>query len=200
MTLRITADSPQFLLDDTYTPPRAVGIKQGDGSEVFFTFVGSQPAFNYNLVAISADIIGQRRTTNAQRYWWYNTYTDDSNYEVGQVGFSGNTFVFQAFSSGTGVARNVKIQAGGVITFSPQDNSSWGMSADLMYPVDDVAADIGTTTSRLRNVYAQGMVLVDGITAPSTVAGHAVIYVDTADGDLKIKFGDGTVKTIVVDT
>lgn len=45
-----------------------------------------------------------------------------------------------------------------------------------------------------------GLVLVDGITAPSTRVGAAVIYVDTADGDLKIKFGDGTVKTIVVDT
>lgn len=42
--------------------------------------------------------------------------------------------------------------------------------------------------------------LVDGITAPSTVAGLAQIYVDSADGDLKVKFGDGTVKTIVVDT
>ena len=44
------------------------------------------------------------------------------------------------------------------------------------------------------------IVLVDGITAPSTVTGKALIYVDTADGDLKIKFGDGTVKTIVTDT
>jgi len=40
----------------------------------------------------------------------------------------------------------------------------------------------------------------DGITAPSTAAGYATIYVDTADGYLKVKFGDGTVKTIVVDT
>lgn len=42
--------------------------------------------------------------------------------------------------------------------------------------------------------------LIDGVTAPSTVTGRAQIYVDTADGDLKVKFGDGTVKTIVVDT
>lgn len=40
----------------------------------------------------------------------------------------------------------------------------------------------------------------DGVTEPATVAGHVSIYVDTADGDLKAKFGDGTVKTIVVDT
>lgn len=49
--------------------------------------------------------------------------------------------------------------------------------------------------------YANGAIgIADGITAPGTVAGMAQIYVDTADGDLKIKFGDGTVKTIVVDT
>jgi hypothetical protein len=35
---------------------------------------------------------------------------------------------------------------------------------------------------------------------PSPVAGRAHIYVDPADGDLKVAFGDGTVKTIVVDT
>ncbi len=42
--------------------------------------------------------------------------------------------------------------------------------------------------------------LEDGVTAPSTVSGVAQLYVDTADGDLKVKFGDGTVKTITVDT
>lgn len=42
--------------------------------------------------------------------------------------------------------------------------------------------------------------LTDGITAPSTVAGQIQIYGDVADGDLKVKFGDGTVKTIVTDT
>ena len=42
--------------------------------------------------------------------------------------------------------------------------------------------------------------LTDGVTAPSTAAGWALLYVDTADGDLKVKFGDGTVKTIATDT
>lgn len=42
--------------------------------------------------------------------------------------------------------------------------------------------------------------LTDGITAPSAVVGSAQIYVDSADGDLKIIFGDGVVKTIVVDS
>jgi hypothetical protein len=40
----------------------------------------------------------------------------------------------------------------------------------------------------------------DGITAPGAATGAANIYVDTADGDLKVVFADGTVKTIVTDT
>lgn len=43
--------------------------------------------------------------------------------------------------------------------------------------------------------------LEDGITAPtSSLSGMAGIYVDSSDGDLKIRFADGTVKTIVTDT
>jgi hypothetical protein len=42
--------------------------------------------------------------------------------------------------------------------------------------------------------------ITDGIAAPGAAAGRARIYVDTADGDLKVVFADGTVKTIVVDT
>ena len=42
--------------------------------------------------------------------------------------------------------------------------------------------------------------LVDGVTAPATAGGYARIYVDSADGDLKVKFGDGTVKTIATDS
>ena len=42
--------------------------------------------------------------------------------------------------------------------------------------------------------------LVDGVTAPATESGYARIYVDSADGDLKVKFGDGTVKTIATDS
>lgn len=55
-------------------------------------------------------------------------------------------------------------------------------------------------TERLRLMDTGALGIMDGIVNPATVAGIAFIYVDTADGDLKIKFGDGTVKTIVTDT
>lgn len=42
--------------------------------------------------------------------------------------------------------------------------------------------------------------ITDGVTAPAFVSGKAFIFVDSADGDLKIVFGDGTTKLIVTDT
>jgi hypothetical protein len=45
------------------------------------------------------------------------------------------------------------------------------------------------------------LMLKDGITAPAgNVSGMAQLFIDTADGDFKIRYADGTVKTIVVDT
>lgn len=42
--------------------------------------------------------------------------------------------------------------------------------------------------------------LTDGKAAPATEAGYAILYVDSADGDLKVKFGDGHVATIAADS
>jgi hypothetical protein len=42
--------------------------------------------------------------------------------------------------------------------------------------------------------------LVDGVLEPETVPGYAVMFVDAADGDLKVKFGDGFVAVIAADS
>jgi len=49
------------------------------------------------------------------------------------------------------------------------------------------------------NINCNTIAVSDGITEPDTIVGQGIIYVDSADGSLKIKFGDGTVKTIVTD-
>ena len=59
---------------------------------------------------------------------------------------------------------------------------------------------IGTSTPDSLVSINGDIAIVDGMTAPATKSGYAKIYVDSADGDLKIKFGDGTVKTIVTDS
>lgn len=40
----------------------------------------------------------------------------------------------------------------------------------------------------------------NGVSEPGTESGVAKIFIDSADGDLKVKFGDGTVKVIATDT
>lgn len=55
-------------------------------------------------------------------------------------------------------------------------------------------------TNFLNLTFAQTLSLADGVTPPPTISGSATLYVDSGDGDLKVKFGDGTVKTIVTDT
>lgn len=42
--------------------------------------------------------------------------------------------------------------------------------------------------------------ITDGVAAPGTASGMARIYVDTADGDLKVIFGDAVIKTLATDT
>jgi len=49
-------------------------------------------------------------------------------------------------------------------------------------------------------VHPFGISLMDGAPEPTAVSGRAIIYIDSADGDLKIRFGDGTIKTIVADS
>lgn len=45
------------------------------------------------------------------------------------------------------------------------------------------------------------LAIKDGKAAPGgAIPGLAIIFVDSADGDLKVLFGDGTTKTIVTDT
>lgn len=43
------------------------------------------------------------------------------------------------------------------------------------------------------------LAISDGVTAPVANVASAQIYVDSADGDLKVKFGDGVVKTLATD-
>jgi len=59
---------------------------------------------------------------------------------------------------------------------------------------------IGSSTNQFAATFSTILRIVDGTGAPSVIAGYAAIYVDAADGDLKIRFSDGTVKTIVTDT
>lgn len=84
-------------------------------------------------------------------------------------------------------------------------NANFGVYEDattarlvIMASTGNVGIGVGTAPAKL--TVAGGVAISDGMTAPDAITSYAQIYVDSADGDLKVKFGDGTVKTIVVDT
>jgi len=102
-----------------------------------------------------------------------------------------------------------------VLLGSGYDGAAMIASAEIVFAVDgtpginDMPGRISffttpdgsaTFSERVRITADGGLGIVDGIAAPATLSGFAKIYVDSADGDLKVKFGDGIVKTIVVDT
>jgi hypothetical protein len=70
--------------------------------------------------------------------------------------------------------------------------STW--DAELFYSHSDTALRAS------QNFRAPMLEMTDGVTAPSAKTGFVQLFVDSADGDLKVIFGDGTTKTIVVDT
>jgi hypothetical protein len=59
---------------------------------------------------------------------------------------------------------------------------------------------LGVQLAPWANTFSNRLSLLDAIAAPAVNAAYAQIYVDAADGDLKVKFADGVVKTIAVDT
>ena len=67
-------------------------------------------------------------------------------------------------------------------------------------PISNGTVSLGETSKKWSNVVSEQLQIEDGVSIPATVSGWASLYIDSADGDLKIKFGDGTVKTIVTDS
>jgi hypothetical protein len=87
-------------------------------------------------------------------------------------------------------------------TFTTRINGTdrMSLSATTLRPEPDIELTLGTEARNWTSIFGQQLALVDGVTAPATLSNHASIYIDQADGDLKIKFKDGTVKTISTDT
>jgi hypothetical protein len=90
--------------------------------------VGGASKFNINkdgsftlltdtiLTRDAADTLAQRRTTNAQAFRVYNTYTDASNYERVALKWVSNIAILAIENAGTGSNRAITIQAKSEVT------------------------------------------------------------------------------------
>lgn len=106
------------------------------------------------------------------------------------ITYSGGTW---AFDAGAGTNITITGRSGVNVTTLTVDGVNGATSSKNVTATTFVSAGSFVFATTYLGV-------TDGITAPGATAGQAKIYVDTADGDLKVVFGDGTVKTIVTDT
>ncbi|MFP4520538.1 MAG: hypothetical protein ACLFQK_00175 [Fibrobacterota bacterium] len=116
---------------------------------------------------------------------------------------SGDPGVFTILPSSTGGWWNIANVSDGKFVIdcgdrrSANDSSSWNNSPFCIVSTGKVG--IGTTDPEETLDVDGAICIKDGIPSPSTHSGKASIYVDSSDGNLKIRFGNGTVKTIVTD-
>lgn len=83
------------------------------------------------------------------------------------------------------------------ILLATDGTDRWQVSGSgVLQPSVDNASWLGSNTNRILVTWSGRLSLIDGITTPTATAGHAHIYVDSADGHLKVRFGDGDIVTI----
>ena len=97
----------------------------------------------------AADTFAQRRTTNAQTFRLYNTFTDASNYERGFFRWNTNVIEIGAEAAGTGTQRQLRFPLGTVTASTPLSitqtwNSAGVTFTGLQFNATDTASASGS--------------------------------------------------------
>jgi hypothetical protein len=158
-----------------------------DGASGWFQFVGHCP----NVITTGTTAIGD----------WLKTSTtagsaDPDTDAVPPAGAFG-----VALSACTGVGQ---VQALLIPGLPYQDNPHYDLTADPHGSSPTVSGTIRAGALSAAGISLApptgGVMVTDGITAPTQVSGGAIIFVDTADGDLKVIFGDGHTAVLAADS
>jgi len=146
----------------------------------------------------AANILAQRNGVNAQAFRVYNTFTDASNYERADLGWSSNEFFVGTGKAGTGSGRALVLRTNGSSRFFLQaTNGHLLASTDNTY-------DIGASgANRPRNVFWAGYQEMSEVTAPAAPAANGVrIYaVDNGSGKTQLMalFATGAAQQIAIE-
>lgn len=95
-----------------------------------------------------------RNSTAAQTFRIYNTYTDASNYERGDVGWSGNVFEIGTVNAGTGSNRSVRLKSTLTIAFST-GGDRFTMNTTAFSPAADATYDLGNSGGFFKDLYVR---------------------------------------------
>ena len=152
---------------------------------------------------IRGDINASNATTNelflGGRARIDSTSTSSISYAL-EIGTGQDEQKLIYFNVATGNPVGIKALVGSnLIQFASNNGLDWDCDGDLR-PGNDLGYAFGDSTHRWSTCFVKYLTLIDGITAPTNITGHAHIYVDTADGDLKVKFANGFVAVIAADS
>jgi hypothetical protein len=127
---------------------------RSDGGFVFSSTSAPSGTPDVLLFRDAANTLALRNGTAAQTFNVYNTFTDASNYEVGQVSWSTNVFTIATSALGTGTARNLVLRWSTGASITLANNSMTFSSGNLLFGTDG-NRDIGSVSaSRPANIYA----------------------------------------------
>ena len=178
-----------------------VGFTSGTGSWADFTvfceeLLGEQTS-EFNFPAGSTSISAIRMSPTALAQPGLEVYGSSSSAMVATDLDDAVSVKMQASSSGG----QVTTQTNHALLLGTNNAEKWRVQGGGNFvPATNGGTDIGQNGGFVGRSFTEVLALKDGITAPGNIAGSAGMYVDAADGDLKIRFSDGTVKTIVTDS
>ena len=198
----VTRYAQPFLGDDNNLGTRALVSSLG-----FCSSLATDGTADLILDRDAADVLAQRRGTNAQAFRLYSAFTDASNYSRLAFTTGGGAFEIIGESAGTGTPLSIQIKAGSGCAFHFGGNGAvqWNVSPSghLLAGADN-AYDIGAPGSRVSIYYgiygnfdgyvAAGQLRVTGIGGiyPGASSGVLVLTNATEDGFSRLCFGGTT--------
>ena len=157
------------------------------------------------LLRDAANTLAQRNSTTAQTFRIYNTFTDASNYERGNIFWAGNVFGITTTNAGTGSARAIELISAGTLSLGTANAVRWAISSSsyTFFPFADNTYPIGTSGNRVSNFIQGGYHDMSEMTAPAAPSANtARIYaVDNGSGktQLMVIFASGAAQQIAIE-
>jgi hypothetical protein len=143
------------------------------------------------LVRDAADTLAQRRTTNAQTFRLYNTFTDASNHERGFLRWSSNVLQIGTEKLGTGTARALEFQTDGVTRMTVAATGAVSTSGN--FSCVDLTCGTLNATSGSVTAAATGGIRWSGRARFNSPADSIVTIVNAASTDFdRLQFGGTT--------
>jgi hypothetical protein len=149
--LRLAAGDVRIYANASVANLQVTTTKLGVPSATAFGWTGTtdaSSALDTVLTRDAANTLAQRNGTNAQAFRVYNTFTDNSNYERGEIRWVSNVFQLVANQAGTGTARAMNVGTVGAagLRLVTTDTIRWEVNSTGHFVAGiDNSYDIGTS-------------------------------------------------------